>query len=176
MIGCTWIGRNLRSKLALVSKPFYTTTIQATNIFMCIKFEDPQCPGGKPIIVVPVKYNRGIVAHSCASQQLFQVLLAEWSAYHLVLKLFLPVETNCATNMPLVIGSSIDVNFDQANLRIVQVSLDPICIHQDFWLNIVFVFRHDHSFCKVLNWRIPIHSKRSYLIENSTFRKKQWHV
>jgi hypothetical protein len=84
-----------------------------------IVLQDPERPGGKPVIIVAIQDNGGIIADPRPPQKLFQVCFAQWCPHHLVLQFFLPVEANCPWNVPLIVGIRIDINLDQANLWIV---------------------------------------------------------
>ena len=57
------------------------------------------------------------------------MFLAQRSAYELVLEFFLPVEADGARDMALFIGGVVYVNFDEADLWIIEMGLYPICVN-----------------------------------------------
>src|SRR6185312_11627102 len=104
---------------AFVGQPFDAATIEQSGILVTIVLQDPERPGGKPVIIVTIENNGGIVADPSLSQKLFQVFLAQWCSHHLILQFFFPVETNGSSNVSLIVGIRINVDLDQANVWIV---------------------------------------------------------
>src|SRR5438874_1438945 len=103
MIGRPWIRRDLGTHLSLVGHPLHASSIEQTNILMPIELQNPQGPGGKPIVVVSIENNSGLIAHTRSSQQLLQVILAQGRTYNLVLQLFLPVKAHSTRNVALIV-------------------------------------------------------------------------
>src|SRR5579859_3449578 len=139
------IGRDFRSRLAPLGNPFHATAVQEAHIPVSIVFENPQCPGSKPVVVVAIQYDRRCVVYACASQQPLQVFSAQRRAHNLILKLFLPVEANGSRDVPLLIGRCIHIYFYETNLRIMQMRLDPGSVYQYLWMDVPFVFRHAYT-------------------------------
>src|SRR5579884_3114916 len=113
---------------------------------MAVILEQPERPGREPVVVVPVENNRGVIADTSAAEQCFEMFFVDWGAHHLVLQLFLPVESDRAGYMSLLVGFRINIDLDQAHIWIVQVGLDPISIYQRFRVRVTIGCRHDYSF------------------------------
>src|SRR5258708_18720251 len=90
-LGIRWdFGRDF----AFDGQPFDAATIQQANILVTIVLQDPERPGGTPVVIVAIQDNGGIIADPRPPQKLFQVCFAQWCPHHLVLQFFLPVEAN----------------------------------------------------------------------------------
>ncbi len=95
---------------------------------MAIIFEYPQGPRGKPVVVIAVEHDCGVITHASLAEQRFEMCSIERSAHNLVLQFLLPVKPYCTGDMPLVVRLGVDIDFNESHIGIVKVSLHPVRI------------------------------------------------
>src|SRR5690242_16239601 len=64
----TW---HVGARLTPFVQPLLPAAIHETSIFMSIDLQQPECIGGKPVVVVAVEYNGVAVANPRPAQKLF---------------------------------------------------------------------------------------------------------
>src|ERR1700730_11333244 len=102
----------------------------------------PKSIGRKPVVVIAIKQNRGVVGNARLAQQLLERLFADQIATDIVLKLRLPVPAYSAGNVALIVSAGIDIDFHQPDFRVIEVLGSPFCGYQNFR---VLVFGHLRS-------------------------------
>src|SRR5699024_5095462 len=104
----------------------FTPSIQDANIFVVVVFQQPVGPGGKPVVVVTIQYNGGIVADAGFFKQLFEILLGYNGSAQLVLQLPSPVPAYRSGNVSRTIGFGMNVYFYQADAFIIEMFSCPV--------------------------------------------------
>jgi hypothetical protein len=93
--------------------------------------EQPKAIGGKPVVVVAVENDRGVIVDSGIAKQLFQLGFRDDVAYERVAELRRPVPPYRSRDMSLVVGGRIDVDLGDSDRRILQVLACPIGADED---------------------------------------------
>ncbi len=68
----------------------------------------------------------------------------------LVLELRLPVDPDGAADVPGVVGPGVDVDLQEPDLRIADVLLDPVGLHEDFGMRV------SHGTLRISVYREPV--------------------
>ena len=93
---------------------------------MAVHLQLPECPRRKPVVVVSVENNGGVVVDAGVSQQLLHLRLGRNVAHQRVAQLRRPVPADGAGDMSLVVGGRIDVHFRNPDGGIGKMLADPI--------------------------------------------------
>src|SRR6266576_716028 len=81
---------------------------------------------GEPVVVVAVEKNGGVIGNAGGAEKSFERGLVDQVAADVVLELGLPVPADCAGNVPLIVGGSVYVDLDQAEIGRIQILSGPI--------------------------------------------------
>src|SRR5699024_12541919 len=108
------IFRYIFRKFTVFCLPLFAPAIQDANIFVIVVFQQPVGPGGKPVVIITIKHDGGIVADTGFFEQLFEILLGYDGSAQLVLQLSFPVPAYRPGNVSGTIGFRINVHFYQA--------------------------------------------------------------
>ena len=120
-------------------QPFGPSAIHDAYILVPVNLELPESPGGKPVVIVAVKNHLGAVADSRLTQKFFEIFLGGDVALVGVAQLGIPGPTNGPRDMAFIIGLGVHVDFDDSDIGIVLVLLDPLRRNQHFRM---FVISH----------------------------------
>jgi len=99
----------------------------------------PEGVGGKPIVVVAVEKNGGVIGNARSAEKILKRGFVDEVAANVVLELGLPVPANSAGDVALVVGGRVNIDFDETEIGRVQVLSDPIRGNENFG---VFIARH----------------------------------
>ena len=92
---------------------------------MAVQLELPVRPGREPVVVVAVQDDRRVRADARFGQQRAEVLAAGDVAADPVGQLARPVPADGARQVALLVGGRVDVDLDEADVRVGQVGLAP---------------------------------------------------
>src|SRR5262245_20280685 len=92
---------------------------------MAVDLELPERPSSKPVVIVAVQDDRGLVVDAAPAQQLLKLLDRHNVAAQCVAELCGPVPSSCARRVALVVRSDIDIDCDDANSSISCVLCHP---------------------------------------------------
>ena len=128
------IGGHVGRDFALFRQPLLAPAVQQADVFVTVVFEQPEGIGREPVVVIAIEDDVRLWRNSGIAQQRLEFFFGGDVAQRLVLKLRLPVEGDCAGDMPGFVLGGVHVHFDQAH--IVFVVGDPLrayqCIGHDF--------------------------------------------
>jgi hypothetical protein len=95
------------------------------------QLELPVGPGGEPVVVVAVEQDRRVGADAARAQQLAEVLAAGDVAADAVGELARPIPGDGARDVALLVARRIDVDLDEADVRILEVLACPIGVDEN---------------------------------------------
>jgi hypothetical protein len=108
---------------------------------VAVVLQVPVGVGGEPVVAVAVEDDRVVVGDPARSEQRAELLGTEEVALDLVLEILPPVEPDRAGNVRLGMERGVLVDLDDADLRIVEVVLDPLRVDE----HVVGVVSHGYS-------------------------------
>ena len=117
--------------------PLGASAVHQLDVVVAVVLQLPEGPSGKPVVVVTVENDRGVVVDSRRTQQVLQFVLADQVPANRGLKLRLPVPTHRAGDVALVVGRRVYTHFHQPYVVIAAVRSHPISVHQRFWMCVV---------------------------------------
>jgi hypothetical protein len=93
--------------------------------------ELPVGPGREPVVVVAVEHDRRVRADARLGEELAEVLARGDVAADPVGELARPVPADGARNVALLVGGRVDVDLDEADVRVVEMGLGPVGVDKD---------------------------------------------
>ena len=97
---------------------------------MAVQLELPVRPRGEPVVVVAVQHDRRVRTDPRVGQQLAEVLARCDVAADPVGQLAGPVPADGARDVALLVGRGVDVDLDEADVRVVEVVLRPVGVDE----------------------------------------------
>ena len=125
-----------------VELPTFAAAVHDQNFFVAVVFQLPECPRGKPVVVVAVEDDSRLRRDSGFAEQFLEGGRRREIAADGVLQFGLPVPGNGAVHMALIVGGRVNVNFYNADAGVFRVSGNPFGGYEYFWMRIV---RHNVS-------------------------------
>ncbi len=104
--------------------------VEQADVVEALVAELPVRPGGEPVVVVAVQHDPGVVVDAGGAQQRLQLLAADEVPPDQIGQLALPVDAGRAGQMAGVVGIGVDVDLEEADLRVVEVLTGPIGAHE----------------------------------------------
>src|SRR6266851_4124948 len=111
---------------ALLLEPFFAATIDEANILVTVVLQLPKGVGGEPVVVIAIEKDGGAVGNAGTAEKLFESGLVDQIAADVVLELGLPVPSDGAGDVSLVVGGGVHVDFDKAEIGGIQILSSPI--------------------------------------------------
>ena len=122
--------RRVVCDLAPFALPLDLAAIKQANILMPQHFENPPCIGSE-LDRVPVDDNCVVIADAGAAQSFGHEVRLRELPFKWVPQLGFPIPTDCPGDMALLEGvQSIPIHFDQSNLRIFSVFVQPVGVDE----------------------------------------------
>ena len=118
--------RRVGAELLAFGQPLLAAAVHNSDILVAVQLQLPERPGGKPVVVVAVQDNRGVVVDSRRAKQFFELVLRNHVAHDRVAQLRRPVPADGARHMTLIVGRRVDVDLGDANLGILEMVSDPV--------------------------------------------------
>src|SRR3981081_4078179 len=104
---------------------------------MAVDLHLPPRPGGEPVVVVAVKDHRRVVRNPSLLHQPPEVAGRDDVALQRVAELCCPIPGDRTRNVPLVVPTRVDVDFDDTNVRIALVRHHPGGVDQHVGISIL---------------------------------------
>src|SRR5882762_4079678 len=121
----------------LFLEPFLAAAVDEANVLMAIKLQLPEGVGGEPVVVVAIEKDGGVIGNAGGAEKLFESGLVDQVAADVVLELGLPVPADGAGDVALVVGSGVDVDFDEADVGGIEILSGPISGNENFRMFVV---------------------------------------
>src|SRR6266566_500224 len=109
------------ARYSLFGDPLRAAAIHELHVLVAVILEKPEKPRREPVVVVAVRDDRRGRRHAVLRKQPLELLLVQKIADRLLLKVGLPVEPDRAGNMALLVCACIDVDLEDADVRILRV-------------------------------------------------------
>ena len=103
---------------------------------MRIHFKLPERPRRKPVVVIAVENEGGVIPDSAVAHQAFEIRLSDDVAPDYIAQLGLPIPSHRAGDMPLAIGGCVDVDLRDHNIGIASMQVNPLGGNEDFRIGI----------------------------------------
>ena len=111
---------------ALFFEPFLAAAVDEADVLVAVQLQLPKGVGGEPIVVVAIEKNRCVIGNAGGAEKLFEGGLVDQVAADVVLELGLPVPADGAGDVSLVVGGSVHVDFDEAEIGGIEILRGPI--------------------------------------------------
>src|SRR6266568_91219 len=111
---------------ALFLEPFLAAAVDEAHILVAIIFQLPEGVSGEPVVVVAIEQNGGVIGNAGGAEKFLQGGFVDQVAPDVVLELGLPVPSDGAGNVALVVGGGVDVDFDKAEIGGIEIVSGPI--------------------------------------------------
>ena len=118
-------GRYVGRQRQAVVEPVLAPAVEDPDVVVTEQLQLPVRPGGEPVVVVAVEDDRRVRADAGLREELREVLAAGDVAADPVGQLAGPVPADGAGQVALLVGGRVDVDLDEADVRIVEVLLSP---------------------------------------------------
>ncbi len=119
-------GRDVARELAALELPLLAATVEETEVVVTVELEVPVGVGGEPVVVAAVEDDGVVIRDTSFRQEGFEALLADEVVADAVLEVLLPVELDGVRDVALVVGLGVFVDFDQNDIGVAEVFLDPV--------------------------------------------------
>src|SRR5579883_3220482 len=120
-----WMGRHLGRHGTALRDPLRPAAVEDARMVHAVEREQPVRVGRKPVVLVAVEDDRGLVADAVRAKQRLQLFLGDPIARHRVLELRLPVEVDGAGNVSLTVQARVLGDLHDADLGVSQVIIQP---------------------------------------------------
>ena len=130
-------GQLVRSEWALLFEPLLAAAVHDENLVMAVVFQLPKSPRRKPVVVVTIENNSGLRRDARVAQQLLEGSGLCQIAANGILQFRLPVPSDSARNVPLIVGRRVDIDFHETNPGVFRVRGHPFRGDQNFRMSIV---------------------------------------
>src|SRR5215467_7626998 len=117
---------------ALFLEPFLAAAVDEANILVAVELELPERIGREPVVIVTVKNDARVIGDAGIAEKLFESGPVDQIAANAVLELGLPVPSDSARDVALVVCSRVHVHFDEARARRIEILCGPIRGNQYF--------------------------------------------
>src|SRR2546421_2952204 len=157
-VSCRLDRRRFGHQLAAFVLPFLAATVHQPGVLVTVILEVPEEPGGEPVVVFAVDHDRVVVADPLRGKELLELVFRQQVTNRTGLEILAPVETDGALGVPAVVGSGVDVDLDDLDLRVVEMVGHPLGVHQDFRMGVAGLgdlgggLGHVLLSLKVTNW------------------------
>ncbi len=111
---------------ALFFEPFLAAAVDEADVPVAVQLQLPKGVGGEPVVVVAIEQDGGVVGNARGAQKFFEGGLVDQIAADVVLELGLPVPTDSAGDVSLVVGGGVHVDFDEAEIGGIEIASSPI--------------------------------------------------
>ena len=122
-------GTSTRQRQAVV-QPVLAPAVEDADVVVAVQLELPVGPRGEPVVVVAVQDDRRVRADPRRGQQRAEVLAAGDVAADPVGQLARPVPADGARQVALLVGGRVDVDLDEADVRVGQVGERPVAVDE----------------------------------------------
>lgn len=112
--------------------PLLAAAVHDSQVFVTEHAELPEGVGREPVVVIAVEDDGGVVIDPGLPQEPFELIPRKDVSANPVIELRGPVPAHRAGDMPLIVRARIDIHLYQGNVWIVQVTCDPVRLHQYF--------------------------------------------
>ena len=140
------VGRDVRRHRQAVVQPVLAAAVEDAHVAQPEQLQLPVRPGGEPVVVVAVQHDRRVRADPALRQQLAQVLLRRDVATDPVGELARPVPADRAAEVALLVGGRVDVDLDEADVRIAEMLLGPVGVDEGAWVRVIVMTHRWSSF------------------------------
>src|SRR6202521_5286 len=113
-------------ELALLLEPLLAATVDEADVLVAVKLQLPEGVGGEPVVVVAVEKDAGAVGNAGSAEKFFESGLVNQITADVVLKLGLPIPSDGAGDVSLVVGGGVHVDFDEAEIGRIKILRGPI--------------------------------------------------
>ena len=113
-----------------LSSQYLRPPLRMRTSLVAVQLELPVGPRGEPVVVVAVQDDRGVGPDARLGQQRREVLARRDVAADAVGQLARPVPADGAREMALLVGGRVDVDLDEADVRVVEVGLRPVAVDE----------------------------------------------
>ena len=131
------VGRDVRRHRQAVVQPVLAAAVEDAHVAQPEQLQLPVRPGGTEVVVVAVQHDRRVRADPALRQQLAQVLLRRDVATDPIGELARPVPADRAAEVALLVGGRVDVDLDEADVRIAEVLLGPVGVDEGAWVRVI---------------------------------------
>ncbi len=104
--------------------------LRMRDVAVAVQLELPVGPGGEPVVVVAVQHDRRVRPDPGLGQELAEVLATGDVAPDPVGQLAGPVPADGTREVALLVGRRVDVDLDEADLRVGQVGERPVAVDE----------------------------------------------
>src|SRR5229473_4232883 len=113
-------------KLALFFKPLFAAAVDEADVLVAVVFQLPEGVSGEPVVVITIQKNGRVIGNARGAEKFFESGLVDQIAADVVLELGLPVPSDGAGDVSLIVGGGVHVNFDKAEIRGIKIVSGPI--------------------------------------------------
>jgi hypothetical protein len=125
------VRRHVGGQRQPVVQPELATAVQDPDVAVAEQLELPVGPGGEPVVVVAVQDDRRVGADAARAEQLAEIVTPGDVATDAVGQLARPVPGDGAGDVALLVARRVDVDFNEADGRVVEVALGPVGVDED---------------------------------------------
>ena len=102
---------------ALLLEPFLAAAVDQADILVAVQLQLPEGVRCKPVVIVAIKNDRGVVRNAGGAEKFFERGLVNQIAADAVLKLCLPIPADRSGNVALIVRSGVNIDFDETRIR-----------------------------------------------------------
>ena len=124
--GAGRVGRRIGRQRQAIGFDLDPAAVEEPDVVEALVAELPVRPGREPVVVVAVEHDGGVVVDAGGAQERLQLLAADEVAPDRIGQLALPVDAGRARQVAGVVGIGVDVDLEEADLRVVEVLAGPV--------------------------------------------------
>src|SRR5712664_4289607 len=113
-------------KLALFFKPLFAAAVDEADVLVAVVFQLPEGVSGEPVVVITIQKNGCVIGNARGAEKFFESGLVDQIAADVVLELGLPVPSDGAGDVTLVVAGGVHVDFDKAEIGGIEIMSGPI--------------------------------------------------
>ena len=133
--------RTLGHERAAFGDPLRATAVDELRVLVPVVLQQPEEPRGEPVVVVAVDDDGRVLRDAALGEELLELLLVEEIAHRLLLQIGLPVHADRARRVTLVVGRRVDVDLEDAHVRILRMLREPVGLDESFGMRVLGI-RH----------------------------------
>ena len=123
-------GRHVDAQGEALVEPVLAPAVEDPDVVVAVQLELPVGPRREPVVVVAVQHDGRVRPDPRLREELAEVLAAGDVAPDPVGQLAGPVPADGARQVALLIGGRVDIDLDEADVRVVEMGERPVAVDE----------------------------------------------